>query len=86
MALCFCSLELSLQMGKINAFVILDRMHPNLMDETPPTSSELLSPRKKSGACNTHHNSVIHASGGSHNRTSFHPPISLQAILIQPEN
>ncbi len=40
------------------------------------------SPRKKSRACNTHHKSLIHASGGSHNRISFHPPTYLQAILI----
>jgi hypothetical protein len=32
--------------GKDNAFVILDRMHPNLMDETPPTSSELHLPAR----------------------------------------
>jgi hypothetical protein len=29
-----------------DAFVILDRMHPNLMDETPPTSSEFHLPAK----------------------------------------
>jgi hypothetical protein len=32
--------------GKDNAFVLLDRMHPNLMDETPPTSSELHLPAR----------------------------------------